>query len=133
MPSRSETALFPIGIDRKHIRHFFNQPFGRCGGRGSEDYSKARVAKRLDGPIQPTPIEFVRLGFNPTPREFADAHAGKAQFGHAARVGAPHRLRPMLRIIANPKSHHVPSLPAHRAIAVDLQPGIGQVFVRERA
>ena len=105
VPPRTKPARAALRIDRHHIGHLVDQPFGRGGGGGAEDHAQPGRAQHIDRMVEPAPVEAAGFGLDPAPGKFADPHDAEASFGHPPRVLGPHGLRPMLRIIAHPQFH----------------------------
>ena len=105
VPARSEAALAALLVRRHHIGHLVDQPFGRGRGRRAQDHAQTGIMQNIDSLIEPAPVETARLRLYPAPCKFADPYAGDSGLGHMAGVSGPVRLRPVFRIVTNPKPH----------------------------
>ena len=105
MSPRSKFAWLAPRINRNHVRHLINQPFGRRCGRRTEDNTKPCVAKRFNRTVKPAPIELTGFRLNPAPREFTNADARKTHFDHAPRIIGPPIFGPLFGVVANAKPH----------------------------
>ena len=106
MPPRAEPPFASLCVDRQHVGHLVDQPFGRGRGRRAKDDAQPRSVERLDRAVEPAPIILPGMRLNPAPREFADAHPGKPHLHHATRVFGPQCLGPMFGVIATAQAHH---------------------------
>ncbi|MCY1239842.1 hypothetical protein D9M72_526590 [compost metagenome] len=103
----TELAHHALDVDGQDIRIAVDQPLRRCGGRRAQNDLKAGIAEHLDRLVEPFPMELARPGLDLRPGEFTDAHPGKPELDHAARILSPLRARPLLRIVADAEFQHV--------------------------
>ena len=78
MAARSEFAGLDPGVQRQHIRHFVDEPFGRRRGRRSQHDVEAGAVERVDRAPQPFEIITPIAGLQSRPGEFAHADQLKA-------------------------------------------------------
>ena len=76
MPPRAEPPQAPLPVERDHIWHGVDQPFGR-GGRGrTHDDAQACLMENIYRIIEPLPVIPTRLRLYPAPCKFANPNAG---------------------------------------------------------
>ena len=101
MPSRAEAARAPVPVDRQHVGHGVDEPFGRRRCRRAEDDLQPFAMERVQRAAEPVEIVMTGGRLEPRPGELTYADAGNARLAHAPRILRPHRLRPVLWVVAD--------------------------------
>ena len=99
----AEPPRLAPGAGRKHVGVPVEHPAGRRRRGRPQHHLQPRRPQRLDRPVQPAEPELPGTGLDARPRELADAHPADAGLHHPGRILRPDRLRPVLRVVADPE------------------------------
>src|SRR5271157_4439104 len=101
MPARAESARPALIVERRDLRIFVHEPFGRSRGRRAEHNFQPDVAERVDRLVEPIPMKLALPRLVAGPCEFTEADVCNAEFAHPPRVLGPPGFAPMFRVVAN--------------------------------